>query len=445
MEKRTLYIGFMLFALFFGAGNLIFPPTVGQLSGTNFLPAILGFVVTGVGLPLAGIIAGSFSNEGFRTEARRIHPLFALLFMVTIYLTIGPFFAIPRTANVSFEMSILPFMNLEEGAEASQLQITLFAAVYFLIVFFLALNPKKLVNRIGQILTPLLLITIIALIVRSFFLLKTPIEAIDPSYLDAPFFTGFFEGYQTMDTIAAVAFSIIVLNAVKATGLTDQRSIFKQASIAAVIAGLGLGLIYAALGWIGNHYVLGESSGNMGTAILNGVALLTYGEGGRFLLGLIVSLACLTTAIGLIVAVSSYFHEIYSRISYRTYAVIFTLISFVLAGLGLNNIISAAVPVLMVIYPITIVMIALIFLDKSLKGMPNLALQLPILSTIILSILSVANQLSDSPVLTQFLGRFPLANASMEWMIPAIFATILGLILGYLIRIDQKLTQLQLK
>lgn len=442
MHKRTLFIGFMLFALFFGAGNLIFPPVVGQLSGSNFTPAILGFIVTGVGLPLVGVIAGSFSNEGFRTDARRIHPLFALLFMVTIYLTIGPFFAIPRTSMVAFEMSILPFLELSAEEEPSSGIITLFSGIYFIIVFLLALNPTKLVDRIGQILTPLLLITIVALIIYAFVLLDTPITAVDPDYAAAPFFKGFVEGYQTMDTIAAVAFSIIVLNAVKATGLKSQREIFKQSSIAAIIAGVGLGLVYLSLGWIGNHYPLGAEAGNMGTAILNGVALLTYGSGGRFLLGLIVSLACLTTAIGLIVAVSSYFNEIFPKISYRIYAVIFTLISFILASQGLTKIISGAVPVLMVIYPITIVMIALIFIDKSLKGMPNLALQLPMVSTIIISILSVFNQYTDSVVLSEFLGRFPLANASMEWMIPAIFFFAIGLLFGYLIEIHRKLLTL---
>src|SRR5699024_4737227 len=132
MSKRTLFIGFMLFALFFGAGNLIFPPTVGQLSGSNFMPAIIGFIVTGVGLPLIGIIAGSFSEEGFRSEAKRIHPAFAILFMVTIYLTIGPFFAIPRTAMVSYEMAVLPF--LDGGIETMTSKIG-FAVVYFGLAF----------------------------------------------------------------------------------------------------------------------------------------------------------------------------------------------------------------------------------------------------------------------------------------------------------------------
>lgn len=440
MYKRTLFIGFMLFALFFGAGNLIFPPSVGQLSGSNFVLAILGFVVTGVGLPLVGVIGGSFSEEGYRAEAKRVHPIFSLLFMITIYLTIGPFFAIPRTATVSYEMGILPFLA---GGEQTTASITLFAGVYFLIVFFLALNPHKLVDRVGQILTPLLLVTIILLIVRSFMLLDTPItEASDSAYATTPFFKGFFEGYQTMDTIAAVAFAIIVLNAVKATGITNQKQIFKQASIAAVIAGVGLGAVYLSLGWIGNNYLLSEAEaagGNMGASILTAVARLTYGEAGRMLLSGIVTLACLTTAIGLIVAISSYFNEILPILSYRIYAVIFTLISFVIASQGLNSIISGAVPVLMIIYPITIVLIALVFIDKALKGMPNLALQLPIYSTVIISVLSVVkSQLGEkSPLggnLEAILSYLPFHGADMEWMVPAVVMFALGLGLGYLFK-----------
>lgn len=438
MSKRTLFIGFMLFALFFGAGNLIFPPTVGQLSGTNFLPAILGFIVTGVGLPLVGIIAGSFSNEGFRSEARRVSPLFALVFMVVIYLTIGPFFAIPRTAMVSYEMAVLPF--LEGGIETFSSKV-IFSVIYFGLTFYLALNPTKLVDRVGQILTPLLLITIVLLIIKAFFDLNTPITDISEQFQKAPFFVGFSEGYQTMDTIAAVAFSIIVLNAVKATGLTEQKSIFKQASIAAIIAGVGLGLVYISLAWMGNNYPLTEAEaagGNTGTSILTGVARLTYGEAGRFLLSLIVTLACLTTAIGLIVAVSSYFNEIYSKISYRVYAVIFTLISFILASQGLSSIIMGAIPILLIIYPITIVLIVLIFIDRLLKGMPNLAFQLPIYVTLIISAISVLlGYLDDSSfkaAVGSILSYLPYQESDMGWMIPAIVALVIGLILGKAIK-----------
>ncbi|WP_026879573.1 branched-chain amino acid transport system II carrier protein [Ignatzschineria larvae DSM 13226] len=431
MSRKTLFIGFMLFALFFGAGNLIFPPTVGQLSGSHFVPAIIGFIVTGVGLPLIGIIAGSFSAEGFRSEAKRVHPIFAILFMVVIYLTIGPFFAIPRTAMVSYEMAVLPY--LEGGIETFSSKI-IFALIYFALTFYLALNPSKLVDRVGKILTPLLLITIILLIVRAFFLLNDPITEVSKPFIGKnAFFIGFSEGYQTMDTIAAVAFSLIVLSAVKATGLVEQKSIFKQAVIAAIIAGVGLGLVYISLAWIGNNYPLSAEQlqgGNMGTSILTGVARLTYGEGGRFLLSLIVTLACLTTAIGLIVAVSSYFNELYNKISYKVYAVVFTLISFILASQGLDSIIMGAVPILLIIYPITIVLIILIFIDRLSKGISNLAFQLPIYVTLIISFLSVVLSYMEESSFKSLFELLPFQDSSMGWMVPAAIALIIGLMFG---------------
>lgn len=431
MSRKTLFIGFMLFALFFGAGNLIFPPTVGQLSGSHFVPAIIGFIVTGVGLPLIGIIAGSFSAEGFRSEAKRVHPIFAILFMVVIYLTIGPFFAIPRTAMVSYEMAVLPY--LDGGIETFSSKI-IFALIYFALTFYLALNPSKLVDRVGKILTPLLLITIILLIVRAFFLLNDPITEVSKPFIGKnAFFIGFSEGYQTMDTIAAVAFSLIVLSAVKATGLVEQKSIFKQAVIAAIIAGVGLGLVYISLAWIGNNYPLSAEQlqgGNMGTSILTGVARLTYGEGGRFLLSLIVTLACLTTAIGLIVAVSSYFNELYHKISYKVYAVVFTLISFILASQGLDSIIMGAVPILLIIYPITIVLIILIFIDRLSKGISNLAFQLPIYVTLIISFLSVVLSYMEESSFKSLFELLPFQDSSMGWMVPAAIALIIGLIFG---------------
>lgn len=436
MTKRIFLIGFTLFAMFFGAGNLIFPPTVGQLSGSNFNFAILGFVITGVGLPLLGIIGGSFTDGGYSAEAKRVHPLFSLLFIVTICLTIGPFFAIPRTATVSFELDVLPY--LINYSETDRLPIIIFSGIYFLIVLFLSLNPSKIVDRVGQVLTPFLLITIILLIFRAFYLLNTPITDIaEISYVKTPFFKGFFEGYQTMDTIATIPFAIVILQSIKLSGITNQKDVFRYASLAAIIAGVGLGLVYISLGWIGNNYTLsGEVSGNLGTAILTEVARLTYGEIGRILLSTIVTLACLTTAIGLIVAISSYFNQIIPIISYKMFAILFTFISFIIAGQGLNSIISGAIPVLIVVYPITIVMISLIFIDKALKTMPNLAMQLPILGTVIISIASVIQSQIDresslSQTINSILTILPFHESQMEWMIPAIALFLLGLLLGY--------------
>lgn len=439
MNKRTVAIGFTLFAMFFGAGNLIFPPSLGWVSGDVFWWAILGFVITGVGLPFLGVIAGSFSGHGFVTDARRVHPVFAVLFMLAIYLTIGPFFAIPRTATVSYEMGVIPFLGegakgweiaLSEGIKI-QVPLLVFTTLYFLVTFVLSIRPSKLVDYVGQILTPLLLLSIVALVVRAFFMMgdtpATPMPGLEP---EAPFFNGFLEGYNTMDTLAAIAFCIVVLNAIKATGESTQKRIFKDAFAAALIAGICLAAVYLSLGWVGNHYQMGaeeyarvQASGqNLGTYILSSVAHATYGVSGKLLLSVIVGLACLTTSIGLVVSVSSYFYELWPRHSYKTYAVIFTLISFVLANQGLSQVIKGSIPVLLIVYPIAIVLIALVFVDKVCGEMDNLCFQLPLYTTTVVSVVCV---------LVPKWGAFlPLSGISMQWLLPTMVAFVIAVVVS---------------
>ncbi|MGL4667482.1 MAG: branched-chain amino acid transport system II carrier protein [Saezia sp.] len=443
MNKKTIAIGFTLFAMFFGAGNLIFPPSLGWVSGDLFWWAILGFIITGVGLPFLGMIAGSFSAQGLINEARRVHPVFAVLFMLAIYLTIGPFFAIPRTATVSYEMGVVPFLGEEVKVWAIQLTdgikiqvpLLIFSSLYFVITYVLSIRPSKLVDYVGKVLTPLLLLSITALVVRAFFVfdgavVEPPAELISQS----PVFNGFLEGYNTMDTLAAIAFCIVILNAIRATGQNTQQLIFKDAFVAALIAGVALAAVYISLGWVGNHYNMSaeqyaqvQASGqNLGTYILSSAAHITYGVAGKLLLSVIVGLACLTTSIGLVVAVSSYFHSLWSRHSYRTYAIVFTLISFVLANQGLSQVIKGSIPVLLIVYPIAIALIALVFVDKALKGMSNLCFQLPMYTVTIVSVVSVVSSLLKA----DWIAFLPLSDISMQWLLPTVAALVVALIVS---------------
>lgn len=447
MNKKTIAIGFTLFAMFFGAGNLIFPPNLGWVSGDVFWWAILGFIITGVGLPFLGMIAGSFSAQGFINEARQVHPAFAILFMLAIYLTIGPFFAIPRTATVSYEMGVIPFLSEEaKGWTISltenikiQVPLLIFSSIYFLVTFVLSIKPSKLVDYVGKVLTPLLLLAIAALVIRSFFVFDGSFVQSNPELIpEAPFFTGFLDGYNTMDTLAAIAFCIVILNAIRATGQNTQKHIFKDAFAASLIAGVALAAVYISLGWVGNHFNISpeeyarvQSSGqNLGTYILSSAAHMTYGIAGKLLLSIIVGLACLTTSIGLVVAVSSYFHGLWPGHSYRTYAIIFTLISFVLANQGLSQVIKGSIPVLLVVYPIAIALIALVFVDKALKGMPNLCFQLPMYTVTIVSIVSVVASLLGA----DWIAFLPLSDISMQWLLPTVAAFVIALIISSLLK-----------
>ena len=362
--KETLTIGLMLFALFFGAGNLIFPPFLGQESGENFWPAMLGFVVTGVGLPLLTVVVISMAKDGIKEIGSRVHPVFAIVFSAAVYLSIGPFFGIPRSANVAFEMSVKPFLG-ESGTNS--LALLLFTFVFFALVYWVTLNPSKMVERIGSVLTPVLLAAIVLLVIGSLFKLDGSFGEVSEKYTAAPFATGFLEGYLTMDTIAALAFGIIVVGAIQQKKPLERKQVVRETLKAGMIAGIGLAFVYVTVGLLGAKMAsVGEYEN--GGAILTESAKMMFGAPGMLLLGLIVTLACFTTAVGLVAATSQFFAKMMPKVPYKTYTLVVTLVSLLIANLGLNQIISISVPVLIVLYPITIVLVILSFLDRFFKG-----------------------------------------------------------------------------
>ena len=282
----------MLFALFFGAGNLIFPPALGQASGTNFWTAILGFLLTGVGLPLLGVLAiGLSGHEHLQSLANKINPTFSLVFTVILYLSIGPFFAIPRTATVSFEIAILPF--LPEAISGFNIALLIFSIVFFIIVGWLSLNPTKIVDRIGKLITPLLLVFLLILLVATFVNpLDQPMEPTG-SYIDNSFFKGFQEGYLTMDTLASLVFGIIVINAIKDRGITDKKKIASITIKSSLIAAACLGAIYLGLGYLGSTVNFAAGEANNGPALLTHAANAHFATYGNLILGFAILFACL--------------------------------------------------------------------------------------------------------------------------------------------------------
>ena len=404
MNKNTFIIGFMLFAIFFGAGNLIFPPTLGLNSGPEFWSTLLGFVITGVGLPLLGIVVSAFYRNGYKTALTRIHPWFAVIFLMAIYLTIGPFFAIPRTGATSYEMAVLPFIG-----EAGRTSLLAFTVVYYAVTLWLSLNPSKMVERIGAILTPALLIAILALIGQSVrWLYGNPPTMPAANFGDqSAFLAGFIGGYQTMDVLASVAFSVIVINAIKAKMPADQRDnqvVMKQTFVAGIIAALS------------------AKQQDIGSFLLNTAAYQTFGSFGRILFGIIVTLACLTTSVGLVTAVGEFFYGLFPRIRYSSYVIAVTLVSFILANQGLSAVIGKSVPVLMVLYPIAMTILLLLIIDNFIRPMPLLAHRLATGLATAVSILSVAG--------AGFTEQLPLKAYSLEWLPFALAGIVLGGIIG---------------
>lgn len=424
--KQVIMVGFTLFAMFFGAGNLIFPPALGFGSGEYFWTAMIAFVLTGVGLPLLGVIVGSISKDGYKESLKNIHPAFAVLFLVAIYLTIGPFFAIPRTATTAYEMAIVPFLSENTG-----IWLLIFSLVYFIVVLLLSLKPGTLVNSIGQVLTPLLLIGIVLLIVVAgvAYFSNSINPASETFQQTSPFTIGFTEGYLTMDAIAAIAFSVLVLNSIRQLGITNRRDLLVGTSNSALLAAVLLGAIYISLGWLANRVDLGGTlvdDQNLGTFLLTYMSSDVFGIFGPILLGVIVLLACLTTGTGLIVSVSEYFNSILPKVPYKVWVILFVLISFGLANQGLDQVIATSIPILSIIYPIAMTTVLLLIVTYFVPS-PRLALQIPVYLVTALSILSVVHR--NGWLELNFLESLPLFSYSFEW-IPFMIA---GYILGYLI------------
>lgn len=357
-------VGVMLFALFFGAGNLIFPASLGQNAGENLWPAAIGFLITGVGLPLLGIIAMSFSgSRNLQELAARVHPLYGVFFTSLLYLTIGPFFASPRTGTVAFEIGISSFVS----ESSQQLALFIFTLLFFLVVLFFSLKPGQLVDTIGKMLAPGLVSLIAILLVTAFVNPMGEFQSPQESYSDGAFLTGFLEGYNTMDALSSLVFGIIVINAIYAMGVTSKKDILRTTIKAGSIAILLLGTMYVGIAYLGAISTQVLPIFDNGGPVLSGAASHYYGTFGSVLLAIAIILACLTTAIGLTVANAQYFHSLMPKFSYKTYVIFFVTITFAIANFGLTNIITYSVPILMFLYPLAIVLILLTFLSPLFK------------------------------------------------------------------------------
>lgn len=423
--KETLTIGLMLFALFFGAGNLIFPPALGQLAGVNMWEAILGFLITGVGLPLLGVVAIGISGSDVQSLASRVHPVFGLVFTIVLYLAIGPVFAIPRTGTVTYEIGILPF--LPEAAAQSSLPLFLFTIIFFGITLWLSLNPTKIVDTVGKLLTPILL-TVLALIsVKMFITPLGEMQAPKGEYVNGSFFKGFLEGYLTMDTLAALVFSIVVINAVKERGVTDRSEIAKICIKCGLIAAAGLAAVYISLAYLGATSVSQVGYLDNGGSVLSESVTVLFGSLGNVILSTAITFACLTTSIGLVSACGNFFSKIFPKVSYKLIITVICLFSLVVANVGLTNLIAFSVPVLVGIYPLAIVLIVLSFLHQYFKGAPEVYIGSLILTTII----SIADGLKaggllPAPIDESLIAIIPLYEYGIGFIVPAIIGGIIG-------------------
>lgn len=364
---QNILIGSLLFGLYFGAGNLIFPVKMGQMAGQNMWFAAIGFLITGVGLPVLGIIGSALAQSKSMLEMTNpIGKVYSVLFTCLLYLTIGPLFAIPRTATVAFEVGLRPFMSDEKV----KMGLIIFSVLFFAVTLFFALRPARILDWVGKYLTPLFLILLSVLIVLSIvnpmsdFSQYTP----QPAYTGKPLITGLLDGYNTMDALASLAFAIIIITNINKLGVSSANGVAKETLKSGIVSTLGMSIIYVALTYIGatSLGVIGEEAN--GGAILSAVGKHYLGISGQILLAGIVTVACIKTAIGLITACSEMFVSMFPKsLPYKGYAVLFTGLSFVIANFGLDKIISLSIPVLMFLYPMSIVTILLSLLAGLIK------------------------------------------------------------------------------
>lgn len=428
-KKDLLLVSLMLFSLFFGAGNLIFPPFLGQTAGSATWVAMAGFFVTAVGFPVLGVIVVAKSG-GLNLLAKRVNPVFSAIFTVLIYLSIGPCLGIPRAGSLPFEMAVAPY--LPEGISVT-LAMFLFTLIFFSVAYWLSLSPTKLVDRMGKVLTPTLLALIAIIFVSA---LVKPLGSYGEAtgaYTNSAFVAGFLEGYLTMDTIAALNFGIVIALAIKSKGVKEEKAIVSTSIKAGMIAGGLLIAIYSILG----H--LGATSGGRFGVTENGAQTLTnvmtyiFGKPGAVLLAVVFTLACLTTCVGLITSCSQYFATLTKKIKYNHWVAILATFSMTFANLGLTKILAISVPVLNAIYPIAIMLIVLGCLDKFFKG-NSVVYSLTILFTGVVSVVDVLAQggVNLGRVIRVF-EKLPLYGDGLGWIVPAIVGMGLGVI-GMLVK-----------
>lgn len=443
--KKSAFVatGLMLFALFFGAGNLIFPAYIGQQSGQNIFTVMAGFLITGAGLPLLGVIAVGYSGErDLQALGSRVSKWYGLLFAVALYLCIGPLFAIPRTASASFEIAMLPFFNGGLSKEGSKWALLGFTIAFFLFSGWLSISPSKLVDRIGKILTPALLIAIAILVFTAAAKPMGPLSTPQGGYANSAFIKGIIDGYSTMDALASLVFAIIVIDAVRAMGVSENKEVLRLTIYAGLVAAGFLALVYIFIGYMGATSVAGIGLQENGATILSKSAEYYFGAVGKILLAIIMLLACLSTAVGLITACAEYFNRLISKISYKQWVVLFTVVSCAIANVGLDNIIKFSIPALMLLYPLTVVIIVLAFLHPIFKGTRAVYI-CTIIGTLPIALLdgwrTAYAQLGGTDKTSLVLRIHEQLNTNLYWydqglgwVLPAVVGFVIGIIISKL-------------
>lgn len=438
--KETVLVASTFFGMLFGAGNMIFPVHMGQLAGSNFWPAIIGFIITAVSMPLLGIVSLGISKKNNLLElGALVGEKYKYFLTIVLYLTIGPFFAIPRCATTSYTVGLTNIVTDNE-----KLALFIFTFIFFAVVLFFALKPSGITNYIGKFLNPVFLTFLFILIIVVLFNNNSNISEFKPydNYATKPFFNGFLEGYNTMDTIASLAFGITIIEIIRKFGVTEEKDITKNILSSGLLACIVMAIIYILTTLIGVKSLSSFQISENGGIALSEISNLYFGKFGNILLLLIITFACLKTALGLVVSCSEMFNAMFPKfLSTKQWAIAFTVFSFVASNFGLTTIIKYSIPVLMFIYPTTICIIVLSIFGKFFNYKKEVYV-----SAIIFNMLAaffdllktlpaeLTNIINVTPAINFAEKYLPLFGLGLGWIIP----TAIGIVIGLLINVNHK-------
>lgn len=427
-KKEFFIISLMLFSMFFGAGNFIFPPMVAKDSGEFFYFTILYFCLTAVALPVLGVAAVAKAGT-LKELASRVHPIFASIFVIIIYVSIGPLLAIPRASIMPYEIAIIPFVDEKYNSYVT----LIYSAIYYALNYYICLNPSKMVETLGKYLTPILLLLILTMFITAYFSADLQIAKAQGKYLNHPISSAFIDGYQTMDALAALVFGISVVAALKGYGVKNKSALSILTVKTGLCAGVILMIVYVFLGYLGYKFGFMFNDATNGARLLSSISNYLFGKAGIVILGLACFLACFTTTIGLIGSTGVYFESI-SKIKYKYWILLWCLAGFLVANLGLTQILKFSVPILVAIYPVAIILTILSFLNTIIDE-SKIVYCFCIYTAAFIGIVNALemNQIII-PFVTEYIIKLPFYDDMLGWITPSATAFIISYLIHFIYR-----------
>lgn len=422
-KKQLIYASCMLFSIFFGAGNMIFPPNLGQQAGTQAPLAMLGFIITDAGLAVLGILAVVMAGNSMDDLIGRAGRRIGVFLTAAVYLLLGPLFALPRTGSVSFEIGVVPFLSEDSSRFVP---MVIYTAIFFAVTFFFSLRPTKIIDIVGKIMSPLLLLSILIIFVGALINPLGPVVESSVTYANGPFIEGLLQGYLALDGFAALVFAIIIIDIFREKGVQTHREMVRYTLIVGIIAVVLLCLVYSALCMVGAQTSSMEAFAN-GGVLLNYAVYQLFGRWGNVILGAAVVLACLTTSIGLTTSFGNYFAKMFPRIPYRRIIAVVCVFTWAVSNVGLNTLLDTVLPLLVVLYPLVTVLVLLSFFDRFWRGRTEVYA----LSMLFSLAFSIFDGCKTAGIglggLTDWVMQLPLASLGIGWVLPAAVGFIIGL------------------